>query len=687
MSYFAAEKTKDIAGKLMAKVQSWYDRQRTSGRYEKIQKSWAYQNGLTVNSTGAISWQMTRGGEQGEIVHVFDNQFRSFGNQLVNITTAERPSVTCGGANSDYRSIAQAHLGNGIAENLLTERGLEEMLKRCCKSAVYSGEGFILSEWDVHAGKPHSVSEDGQRVVNTGEPKRWLLGSMDVPRDDYAESFDALTWFIARVMQNKYEVAAAYPELAEEIEALGPDKDLCVGLRMDDVREDDTDLIPVWKFFHDRNSAMPEGRVVTFLSDSILLFDGPNPYQRKPISKIFPDEISGTPYGNTVMFDLLSDQDALNAIDTIVLTMEVGRGYGNILVPNAANISNTALGGFLNVIGFDGQQKPEPLVMPQIPAELFEKRREIVVGMETKSGINSVIRGNPNANVGADASGVKANLIAQTAMTSNSGLQSSYANCTRDVIHNEIQLYHDFGGDVPRLAKMAGKNKQYLVKEFTSKDLEGIDRVTVDLGNPVMRTPGGRMTVVEWLVQQGVIGPGDLKKAIELIRTGQLETTLEAPESQLMRIRGENERLMEGEPVRALMSDPHWLEIPEHLTLGDNPSMRDGSPESESVMEIMLAHVSEHLDMWRNMDPALIAVRGGQPAPMPLPPPMPGMPPGAPMPPDGSQTPPPQAGSPSSTGAPASMNPNGAKPQQPGMPGMPKDLNTGQAASLPGGNL
>ncbi len=677
-TYFAAEPASSIASVLFAKIEAWYERQRSSGRYDRIMKSWAMAHGVSVDN-GSVSWAMTRGGAQGEIIKGHENHYRSIGTNLVNLTTAERPAIQCSAANSDYRTLAQAKLANGLADYHLTERSLETLLKRACKSGVFRSEGFILGEWDPNAGEPHATNQDGG-VVKTGAPRFAFGGPFDVIRDDYASSFDSLTWLIFRDWANKYELAAQYPELADSIISLGFGHDLFGAFKPSGGNGDETDLIPVFKFFHDRNPALEEGRQTTILNASILLFDGPLVYRKKPIAYVMPDETDGTPYGNTPMFDLMGPQEAVNGLDSATITNNLGRGIGNILEPTGSNMSVSPIGTSMNSIKYTpvGGQKPEAFIWPPTPPELYAAKDKKIAAMETLSGVSSVNRGNPSASVGADASGAKLALIQATSIHNNSGLQNSYVQCVRDVVMLIVQLYRDLGGQVPRLARLAGKNKEYMVKEFTAEDLADIDRVTVDLGNPIMRTTGGKMQMAEWALQYKLIPEGQIKQLLELVKSGTVEPAFEAGEAMLMRIRGENERLMRGDQIRAIIADPHWLEIPEHLTILDNPSMRDGSPEAEQIATAVLAHVQEHLEFWRTMDPALIQIRGGQPAPMPaMPgmtaPPLPGTENGTPAPPGGpgSATPPP-------------MNPDASKPDLPGMPSMPRNPMNGEPAHLPG---
>ena len=668
-AYFATLDAKSIAGALEERIDTFYRHAQEGALTALLRKSHALANGLTINGTGAISYSITRGGEQGELVHSVENHYRSVGNGLLTLTTAQRPAVQCGAANSDYRSLAQTLLANGLIEYHLTEQGVEERLKRAVKSAIFLLEGHIFVEWDAQAGAPYT-SDENDRPVMAGEPKLVVLGLLDVVRDPYASSWDELDWLIVREWANKHELAARYPELSEDIRSqqLDDNKQRRVGLRDRVVQE--TDTICLWKFFHRPSAAVEGGRMVSFLNSSLVLYDGPNPYGELPVYRVVCDEIEGTPFGTSPMLDLMGPQDAINALDTSIHTNMLGRGIGNILVPDTADMNVETLSTSMNAIKWKGTQKPEPLEWPTTPPEFFQLKAEKIAAMETLSGINSVVRGNPSENVGADSSGAKLALIQAQAIQSNSGLEKSYTNLIRKVTLAIITRYRDFGGAVPRLARLAGKANQYLVKEFTSEDLSGIDRVSVDVGSPIMRSVSGKMTVADKVM--ALPNAADRALYLGLVKTGTYEPMFEAGQSQQMRIRQENEMLMEGRPHQPLLTDPHWLEIPQHLTVLDNPKLREPTPENQAIQQAVLDVITQHRQLFSQMPPDLVLMVGGpealamwQTAQQAL-----GL---VPPPPTQDGTQPPATGQQTGTTAPETgatdaTNPEASRPEMPGMP-------------------
>jgi len=690
--YFAAVSDGEIAKRLMEKVECFYEFARSTNWLDRIRASYQAYNGLSNNGTGAVSWDVMRDGDQGELLQSIENHYRSFVDNLLTITTAQRPAIQCGAANSDYKSLAQTLVAGGLVDYYLTERHIETLLKRACKYGIYLSEGHVLVEWDVHggddAGPDMTMVEEqlaqgvdlqtalsGAQIQKEGDVKISVLDPLDVVRDIYAKSWDSMNWVITREHVNKFELAAQFPEHADRIVSLEQDEELAMRVSWTRRERDESDYVSLFKFYHLPSKALPEGKFVKFLADDLVLISGPMPYDELPVYPLFPDELDGTAFGDSKVFDLLGPQKVVNALDSSIVGNQLGRGIGNFLVPSTANIQIEAISSSMNEVRYDGTQKPEALEWPSTPAEFFRYKQEKVQVMETLSGINSVVRGSPNENVGADSSGAKLALIQAQAVQSNSGLQAAYSNLIRAVAMAIIKRFQAFGGEVPRVVRLAGKNNRYMSKEFTATDLADIDRVTVDVGNPLMRTVSGKMAIADKLVEMGVIKTAD--QYLMLVKAGTYEPLIEGEQSTQMRIREENENLMDGGQVPhvATIFDPHWLEIPQHLNVLNNPGAR-GTP---GVVEAVTAAVQEHMDLFMSANPAIIAMAGGQAAlglwqqiqSMLAPPPMP-MGPGGPP-----QPPPPNAGG----EAPEVVQGAPIEAQQPNLPMNPA---TGERAEVPG---
>jgi hypothetical protein len=134
------------------------------------------------------------------------------------------------------------------------------------------------------------------------------------------------------------------------------------------------------------------------------------------------------------------------------------------------------------------------------------------------------------------------------------------------------------------------------MREFTGDDLNAINRVTVDMGNPMSRTTAGKTNLAETMLQNNLIDNAD--QYIQVVTTGRLEPVIEGKQAQLLLIKGENENLADGKQARALITDDHQKHILEHTTVLSNPEIR--MDPNNPIVASTLAHIQEHMDMMNN---------------------------------------------------------------------------------------
>jgi hypothetical protein len=225
--------------------------------------------------------------------------------------------------------------------------------------------------------------------------------------------------------------------------------------------------------------------------------------------------------------------------------------------------------------------------------------------METISGMNSVVRGDPEASI---KSGSAMALVQSMALQFISGLQTQYVFMVEDIGMGIIELLRDFA-DVPRIALIAGEsNLSYVRTEFTGDDLASIDRVIVDIGNPIAVTTAGKMQMASELLQYGIIKtPEDY---FTVLNTGQFSSFIEDSQRQNNFVKRENEKMLRGEYVPVLATDSHMYHIRKHKAILDDPDMRD--PNSPAV-QMVLNHILEHVEMLRTTDPGLLSIMQEQP--------------------------------------------------------------------------
>lgn len=619
--YFAAKSPEETASVLMRRAQSFYNTLNANMYLDKLRRMWEFYHGHYNSGFGA-GHSISFAGEQGELVQLPVNHFRNLAQHILVMITSNRPAMEARAVNTDYKSLAQTYLANGILDYYMREKNLEKYLKTAAEMAIVLGSGFVEMEWNATEGEAYDFDEESGEFRYEGDIEFSNLSPFDVVVDGTKSTWNN-EWVLIRSFQNRHNLMAKYPELADRIKGI-PNKLESNVFRLSVFSNDETDDIPVYKFYHKRTEAMPNGRYLLFLSSDLVLLDADMPYRQIPVFRIVPGEILGTPYGYSPMFDVYPIQETINALYSTIMSNQNAFGTQSIWIPRGSDITPAEVTGGLNLIESDA--KPEGINFSETPTEIFKFLEMMIQAGETISGVNSVARGNPQASL---ESGTALALVQSMALQFVSGLQQSYVHLIEDVGSAIINMLKDFA-QTPKIIQLVGKNNRPYLKEFVGEDLSAIHRVIVDIGNPLSRTTAGRVQMAEQLLQmQAIKSP---EQYFQVLNTGKLEVMYHGEQSELLLIQREAEMLMDGAQVRATALDAHRLHILQHRNIINDPELRNDINLVKSVQD----HIQEHLDFLRNTDPALLQLIGENPLP-----PIPGMMmPGEPgaeqQPPDGS---------------------------------------------------
>ena len=653
--YFANKSNEELGNVLKERVDGYYTEVGRNGRRALWAKT--HQAFYAVNEGGQHqATKVERKGERQEYSTIKINHFR---NLLINIhviITQQRPSYECRSINNDYRSKVQTILASNILEYYLRERRLEEHFRKTAELCLQAGEGYLELSWDKDAGEDYMPDPETGAMHKSGDVRGRVYHPIDVVRPIIADSDMRPNWYILRRFEARHDLAARHPEFTETILAASDDgKEDPFSMGQSRLPSDwESDYIPCFYFYHDRTPACPEGRQAVFLSDGTVLVEGALAYKSTPVYRMMAYDQHGTAYGYTVAFDLLAVQDGIDLLNGIIMSNQATFGVQNIWLKPGSNLSTTQLGQGLNV--FESAEKPESINLTSTPAEIFNYLSRLEGNGETISGVNSVARGQPEASL---KSGSALALVASQAVQFANGVAAAYARLIEDSGTGLLRIIQEYA-TVPRTAAIAGKANRTYMKEFVGDDIKDINRVVVDVGNPISRTLSGRVQMAQDLLQAQLLKKPE--QYIQVIQTGKLDPMIQDQQSELLLIDAENELLREGKQVPVIAVDEHIEHIAGHRAVLADP----GTRQIPEVVEATLSHIQEHISALRTVDPSLLNVLGQKSlAPSQDQPPPQG---GNVPPPPPQDAPPPQAGQ--QMPAPPNASPEMAA-QMPSMPQPP----------------
>lgn len=635
-SYFAAAPIEEIGDRLSGRVSDYYSYLTSSALVDLWRRSYYSYYGLledtALSGFGIFAVGRIRAsGMEGELANVKVNHFRNLLTHILVLTTQQRQALKSRAINSDSESLSQAHLGDGLVDYYFRERKIEQNNLEAVETALVFGESFVRLDWDETEGEEFA-SQDG-RIMHEGDITCKTYHPFDVVRDTTHQGINP-AWYIFHDAKNRYDLAAKYPIAADKI--LNISTDITSGKRYVDptkiipaagVGTKHTDLIDIYEFCHKKTASVPGGRYTIFLQDGTVLFDGTLPFKDIPVYRLAAANIIGTPFGYTVAFDILGIQALIDKLYTVVSSNQLAGGIQNFWQPPGNQLTKMEVAGGLNLL--ESVIKPEVLELCKTPAEVFTYIQRLETIMEMLCGISAVNRGATPENL---KSGSALAFAASQAVTFMSGLEKSFVSLQEGVGTGVLHILRDFV-QVEKQAVIAGKFNRPIVKRYSGQGLQKIDRVVMEVSSAMSKTHAGKLQIAQDLLGSGLIR--NAREYISVVSTGEIESLYESEMSEIILVKAENEDMRDGKQPIALIIDDHKLHFLEHRSILANPEAR----LDPNLVQIVLAHTKEHIDMIMQLqqtNPALLALMGEQPLPIPMMPAQPQIPGQAPQAPQGN---------------------------------------------------
>jgi hypothetical protein len=536
------------------------------------------------------------------------NHFKSLIQRLHSITTQSKLQYVPKSRNSDAAAMNESDLAKGLLEYYADEKDMNQVTSRMVELGLVMQDSYVYAPWDKHQGE---LTVEGETLRN-GDQAFYLVNMFDVARHP---TLEVSPYYIIKLPVNKYDLAAIYPEKADAITSVSLEYPtfsngfLNTAFNNNNVGYDDDDTIYVYHLLHDRTPTLPKGRY-TLIAGSEVLEDTILPYKTLPVVRFAPGRTEGTVIGDSIATSLYAIQLAIDKLYSSNLTNNLHFNKQSIWSPTSVDISRLSEGYNLIL----SAQKPEPLQLTNSSPESYKLLAGYEAVMQTISGVNATTRGNPESSL---KSGTSLALMLSISVMSADNIQKNYVRAAADlgtiVIHN-IQAF----ATEKRIAYIGGASKKSQAKEFSSKDVMSIDRVTIDIGNPLLSNYAGRQEMIQQWMQFGIVK--DPKVIVEFLRTGQIDSITEDDFKDGILIRSENEQLRKGQNPPVMMTDNHPEHIIKHKALANDPEIR----LNPDIMAKLLDHIQQHINSMKSIDPDLAAILGLQPLPSQSMPPQPG---------------------------------------------------------------
>ncbi|MHB8682821.1 MAG: hypothetical protein ACYC9X_00665 [Dehalococcoidia bacterium] len=631
-------------------------------------------------------------GDRDQLTSVKINHAGTLARQKTALISQTIPDLDATPSNDDERSIEATEFAKKLLAYFMDHRMLAAKFLEQADIAEIFNIAWLRIEWDARAGSNLQQPDPNNSArTKTGDVTFKVFAPLDVVMDRFRYDDDH-QWQITRDFVSRWDLVARYAtpppgadeETVERLTALRqdilnvavpkwpgslPSSNRIETERMNS-RDFDIEQVPMYCLYHRPSDAIPAGRVAFFLNADILLYAGPNPYGKIPLIPMSPGRMWRTPYGDSDFHHVLGQQEVYDNVSSSVATNNVALATALIGIPEECNYSYQELAEGLAAITFragpEGKLKPEAINLNPDNGSALKFLEHSRGEMESIMSIPAALRGR----LQPDMSGSLGALVIQQAMTNAGSFQQSFHTAVALAGQLLLKILQTFS-DQPQIAIIAGKRRAFEIASFSSKDLAGVETVTVKSGNPAARTALFADQMADNLLNMGLLtGPEGVRQYAELVRTGDIDILTAGPEGQELLIRREDEMLMRGQQPIVAVTDQHKEHIESHADVLNSPEAR----ANPAIVKAVTDHNTAHIMQLRTADPALLMLLGQTPLP-PLP--QPGV----------IASPPPnqQPAPPGHPGVQAGPNPAPPPPhpigQPPRMPVLPQNPSTGHQMS------
>lgn len=577
-TYFAKLKDKELITALQQRIDQYYQFLSSSGRLDTVKT--AFQE-YFISKTDSIGVRKDKNNRMKINIAELRNTVQYTMSLLANRPASFSPVAT----NGDAKSQRQTKVASNIIDYYTDQRGLTQWFRESLELAIVTSEAWGVLSWNKNMGREFAGNMVDKSIIRQGDIEFSMHDITDIVRDvGKRKSTSQNLWYCIRKQINKYELAAEFPDQEQKITDSKSEIVSNKEISLETYAQVETDEIYYWEFRHDKCGILPQGRLVKFLEDGTILEDIPLPYKDMAVKKLSPSKEMLSNFSWTNTFDLVAFQQVLSKLYSIVLTNQSAFGYQNLVTTKDSGITPSEIAKGLRLFQVNPGTEIKPLQLLATPQEIFSGIDVFNKKSEVLSGLNSVVKGNPEASL---KSGTALALVVSQAVSYLSTLDASFNAYQQDIMSLVIDMLKKYA-NTPRMIAIAGvSNANVIISSFKNDDIADIDRVVVKATNPMTKTIAGRVNLAEMMLNSGQITP---EQYYNVLATGEIQSVLEAKTAQVTLIKSENEALSQGKPAPVLRTDNHQMHIAEHLVLLNDPVLRLDPTLTANVLQ----HVQEH---------------------------------------------------------------------------------------------
>lgn len=522
-----------------------------------------------------------------------------------------------------------ARLGEQVLDMLWHKEELNQKVIELFMWAQQAGHSYMKVSWDPMKGKElYSPGDDAPEYE--GDIRIDTVSAFEVFPDPLAKNLRDARWIIHAKVRKLDYFREQYPEKGDKVKAEGAwllsaqyeqrinTLNTNRGTPQGNITQELENSAIELTYYEARSKKHPNGRMVVVASN-VLLEDKELPVGEIPFVKFDDILIAGKYYSESVITHARPIQNQYNRLiskrSEWVNKMLAGKfitARGHELTSESINNQN---GEVVTYTPVPNAAPPSAMDIPQMPSYVYKEEESLELMLDDIFGINEVSQGR------APGQGVTA-AIALSYLSEQDdtriGVMSRRHELGMSRLGRLMLLYAEKFYKTPRLIKIAGPNKQFMVKSFEGADLKGNNDVRVIEGSTLPGSLTAKRDLILTFYQQGIMGdPADPKvreKVMKLTEFGDIEDLWEDQAIDMNKIKRDMSQIEE----EGVMPPVHKMDNHEMYVIEINKFRKSDKfakfdlDKQEMYMELMELHLNEILKL---SDPTMEAEEMGMQEP------------------------------------------------------------------------
>jgi len=548
-------------------------------------------------------------------------------NRLARLTK-NRPKYQVVPESNDTEDKEAAKLGEHIVDMIWHRQEMNQKVLELFMWAQQAGHSYLKVSWDPMLGKP--MHNPGSETVEyEGDIRVDVISAFEVFPDPMAKTLRDARWIIHAKVRKLDYFREQYPEKGDQVKAEGAwllsvqyenrINSLNVkGTPQGGVQQVLKNSAIELTYYEARSKKYPNGRMIVTAS-GVLLEDKELPVGEIPFVKFDDVLVAGKYYSESIITHARPIQDQYNRLvvkrSDWVNKLVAGKylaARGHELI--AESITDQS-GEVVLHTPVPNAPPPAQMSIPVMPSYVYTEEERLEVMMDDVFGINEVSQGR------APGQGVTA-AIALSYLSEQDdtriGVMSRRHELGMAKLGQLLLKYVEKFYRNERIIKIAGSNKEYMVKSFIGADLKGNTDVRVIEGSTLPGSITAKRDLILTFFQQGLFGdPADPKvreKVLKITEFGDIQGMWEDAAIDMNKIQRDIDTIVEQNE----MPEVHEMDNHEMYLIEINKYRKQDKYEKLPIeqQQMLMELMEMHLDAIVKRDnPEMAAEEAGVPDP------------------------------------------------------------------------